>query len=98
MRQRDEKWDMSIPTEQIVDLLEDNGFTKTDETDRYLDYEKDGLTVVLDFDPYMHLDETDDEICYEAPVYVMYQDWDYHDHYHYVRNLEELTEVINGDY
>lgn len=89
---------MSIPTEQIVDLLEDKGFTKTDETDRYLDYEKDGLTVVLDFDPYMYLDETDDEICYEAPVYVVYLDRDYHDHYRHVRNLEELTEVINGDY
>lgn len=74
------RWDNDITTAQIEKFLVDNGFKKSDENDRWLSFEDDKFCDVdLDFDPYMHIDEDDDVICYDVPCYVYFDYVDYND-------------------
>lgn len=76
-------------TAKIIEFLTAKGFKQNEDFDdvqmngkRYLtfsvyDFAKNiDLDISLDFDPYMHIDETDDEIYYDYPVYVNYRDND----------------------
>lgn len=73
-------------TAKIIEFLTAKGFKQNEDFDdvqmngkRYLtfsvyDFAKNiDLDINLDFDPYMHIDETDDEIYYDCPVYVNFQ-------------------------
>lgn len=90
-------WNCQISTAQIIEFLESKGFRKSDENDRWLTYENDFYcTVCLDFDPWMHIDETDDDICYEYPCYVYfdYVDFGYNGQKS-VSGLDEIEEYLN---
>lgn len=72
------RWNSEIDTAQLIEFLENKGFHKVSEDARWLTYENDFYcTVSIDFDPWMHIDETDDDICYEYPCYVYFDYVDY---------------------
>lgn len=101
-------------TAQIIDFLLSKGFKQNEDFDsvqetgaRWLtfsivDYVKDmDLDINLDFDPYMHIDETDDDICYDCPVYVQFQDNDRCNNFYsfsdpeYITGIKDLEQEVN---
>ena len=83
-------------TNEIISYLTGKGFSQTEETERYYTFEDEsGNEIYFDFDPYMHIDETDDEICYDRPVYAFYRNWDYSDYDTPVSNFAEFESVLS---
>ena len=100
-------------TAKIIEFLTAKGFKQNEDFDdvqmngkRYLtfsvyDFAKNiDLDITLDFDPYMHIDETDDEIYYDCPVYLNFQDmhkyWGcYYDDPEFIENFDDLQIEVN---
>ena len=94
-------WNNGIDTAQLVEFLKKKGFhfeSKQYEygcpNERWHNYANDMFcTIMVDYDPFMHIDETDDDICYDTPYYVYVDYVDYWDPV-CVTNLDELEEEI----
>ena len=90
------RWDNDITTAQIEKFLIDNGFKKSqNNSPRWESYENDFFCDVdLDFDPFMHIDEDDDIICYDTPCYVYFDYVDFNET-RCVSNLNELKDKLD---
>lgn len=104
-------------TQEIANYLIEQGFkqnedfaTVQEKNERWLSFSlydpanDVDLDINLDFDPYMHIDESDEEIFYNCPVYVQFMDNNkYFDTFggfndpEFVEDLEELKSLV-GDF
>lgn len=100
-------------TAKIIEFLTAKGFKQNEDFDdvqmngkRYLtfsvyDFAKNiDLDITLDFDPYMHIDETDDEIYYDCPVYLNFQDMHkywmcYFNDPEFIENFDDLQKQVD---
>lgn len=102
-------------TAKIIEFLTAKGFKQNENFDdvqmngkRYLtfsiyDFAKNiDLDINLDFDPYMHIDETDDEIFYDCPVYLNFQDldkyfnsWGGYNELEFIENFDDLQKQVD---
>lgn len=82
-------------TAEIISYLTGKGFAQTEETERYYTFEdENGNEIYFDFDPWMHIDETDDEICYDVPVYGYFRNFRYLDNTYPVENFADIEERL----
>lgn len=87
------RWDNDITTAQIEKYLLEKGFKKVnDNNPRWQSFEDpDGHGQIdLDFDPYMHIDEDDDVICYDVPCYAYYTNYYYYDDPRCVTDINDI--------